>query len=71
MAHTANIVVRILKRRFKRKIEDVFEEGQFGFRTGQGTRDVIGMLRIISEQTLDIHEDLCACFIDCRRDFTV
>jgi hypothetical protein len=27
------------------------------------------MLRIISEQTLDIDEELCACFIDCQQVF--
>jgi len=32
------------------KIEDVLED-QFGFRTGKGTRHVIGMTRIIAERT--------------------
>jgi hypothetical protein len=27
------------------------------------------MLRIISERTLDIHEELCACFIDWQMAF--
>ena len=40
---------RILRKRIKRKTEDVLEEDQFGFRRGKGTRDVTGMLRIISE----------------------
>jgi hypothetical protein len=39
------------------------------FRRGKGTRDAIGMLRIISEQTLDIDEELCACFIDWQKTF--
>jgi hypothetical protein len=46
---TAKIVARILRKRIKRKTEDVLEEDQFGFRRGKGTRDVTGMLRIISE----------------------
>jgi hypothetical protein len=29
--------------------------------------DGIGMLRIISERTLDIDEGLCACFIDWQK----
>jgi len=49
IAHTAKIVAKILRRRIKRKIEDVLGEDQFGFRRGKGTRDAIGMLRIISE----------------------
>jgi hypothetical protein len=40
----------------------------FGFKR-KGTRDASGMLRIISEQTLDIDEELCACFIDWQKAF--
>jgi hypothetical protein len=47
----------------------VLGEDQFGFRRGKGTRDAVGMLRIISEQTLDIDEELCACFIDWKKAF--
>jgi len=32
-----------------RKVENVLGEDQFGFRSGKGTRDAIGILRIISE----------------------
>jgi hypothetical protein len=49
IAHVAKIVARILTRRIERKTEDVLGEDQFGFRRGKGTRDAIGMLRIISE----------------------
>jgi len=49
IAHTAKIVAKILRRRIERKIENVLGENQFGFRRGKGTRDAIGMLRIISE----------------------
>jgi len=34
---------------------------------GKGTRNSIGMLGIISEQTLDIDEDKCGCIIDQER----
>ena len=44
-------------------------EDQFGFRRGKGTRDAIGMLRIITEQTLEIDEELCVCFIDWQKAF--
>jgi hypothetical protein len=47
IAHTAQIVAKILRRRIERKNEDVIGEDQFGFRRGKGTRDAIGMLRII------------------------
>ena len=49
IAHTAKIVAKTLRRRIKRKIKDVLGKNQFGFRRGKGTRNAIGMLRIISE----------------------
>jgi hypothetical protein len=64
IAHAAKIVARILRRRIERKIEDALAEDQFGFRRGKGSRDAIGMVRIISERTLAIDEELFACFID-------
>jgi len=45
---------------------DVLGEDQFEFRRGKGTRDAVGMMRIISERTLEIDEELCVCFIDLR-----
>jgi hypothetical protein len=33
----------------EKKTEDLFGENQFGFEPRKGTRDAIGMLRIISE----------------------
>jgi hypothetical protein len=57
IAHTAKRVAKILRRRIEKKIEDVFGD-QFGFRRGKGTRDAIGMLRIISERTLQIGDEL-------------
>jgi len=61
-------IAKIL-RSSERKIEDVLGEDQFGFRGGKGTRDAIGMMRIISERTLEIDEELCVCFIDWQKTF--
>ena len=47
----------------------MLEEEQFGFRRGKGTRDAIGMIRIIAERTLEIDEELCICFIDWQKAF--
>jgi hypothetical protein len=69
IAHVAKIVARILRRKIERKTEGALGEDQFGFRRGKGTRDTIGMLRIISERTLVIDEELCACFIDWQKAF--
>jgi hypothetical protein len=71
IAHTAKIVARILRRRIERKAEHALGVDQFGFRRGKGTRDAIGMLRIISKRTFGIDEELCACFIDWKLAFDV
>jgi hypothetical protein len=58
------IVAKIFRRRKEKKNEDLIGEDQFEFRRGKGTRDATGMLRIISERTLEIGEELSVCFID-------
>ena len=62
IAYTGKTVTKILRRRTEKKIEDVHGEDQFGFRRGKGTRNAVGMLRIISERTLEIEEELCVCW---------
>jgi hypothetical protein len=57
IAHTAKIVAKILRRRIEEKTEDVLGEDQFRFRKGKGIRDTIGMLKIITERTLEIDEE--------------
>ena len=69
IAHTAKRVAKILRRRIEREIEDVLGENQFGFRRGKGTRYAIRMMRIITERTLKIDEELCVCFIDWQKVF--
>ena len=59
IAHTAKIIGRIFRRNIERKIEGVLGEDRFGFRRGKGTRNAIGMKRIIFERTLGIDEELC------------
>ena len=70
ISHTAKTIAKIL-RRIERKIEDVLGEDQCGFRRRKGTRDAIGMMRIIAERTLQIDEELCICFIDWQKALTV
>ena len=67
ITNTVKIVAKILGLSFERQTEDVFGENQSGFRRGKGASDPIGMLRIIPEQTLDIDDESCACFVDWRR----
>ena len=45
------------------------EKSSLDFERGKGTRDAIGMMRIIAERTLEIDEKLCICFIDWQKVF--
>jgi len=69
ITHTAKIVAKILRRRVERKIEDVLGKDQFGFRRGKGTMDASGMLRIISERTLEIDKEISVTFIERQKAF--
>jgi len=57
IAHTAKIAARRLRRRTERKIEDVLGVDEFEFSRGKVTRNATGMLRIITERNLYIHEE--------------
>lgn len=63
------MVARVLRSRIEKKIEDVLREDQFVFRRGRGIGDAVGMLRTMSEQTLNIDGELCACFIEWQKDY--
>ena len=69
ISHVAKIVARIINRRLQQKIEEVMGEDQFGFRKGRGTRDAIGMMRILSERILAANEEVCVSFIDWQKAF--
>ena len=69
ITNTAKTVVGILRGMIEREIENVLGKEQFGSRRGKGTRDAIGIQRIISERTLDIDEELFAFFIDWQKTF--
>jgi hypothetical protein len=67
IAYVVKVVASVIRRRSEKKTEGVLGEDQFGFR--KGTRDAIGMLRIISERTLDIDGEICICSIDWQKGF--
>jgi hypothetical protein len=69
ISHVGKIMARILSKRLEHRIEEVMGEDQFGFRKGKGTRDAIGMIRIISEKVLEVNGELCVCFIDWQKAF--
>jgi hypothetical protein len=57
-----------IPRRIQRKTEDVLRD-QCAFRRWKRTRNATGMLRITTEWTLSIGEELCAFFRDWQMAF--
>ena len=64
IANIAKIVARKLRSWIEKNIENVLGEDQFGFRRETGNRNATGLLKTISEQSLDIDKELRACFRD-------
>ena len=69
ISHTVKILLRILNRRLRSKIEEVLEEEQFGFRKGKGTRDAIGLIRTMGERYIEKDKDVYAVFVDLEKAF--
>ena len=71
ISYTGKIVarIRILSKRLESEIEEIVEADQSEFWKGKGTRDDIGLLRIILERVLDVKEEMCLCFIDWQKAF--
>ena len=65
ISHTANIILRILNRRLRSKME----EEQFGFRKGKGTRDAIGLIQTIGGRYIEKDKDVYAVFADLEKAF--
>jgi hypothetical protein len=42
---------------------------QFGFRRGVGTRDAVGVLRMLVERTLEHDGEIYVCFVDFEKAF--
>ncbi|XP_026475428.1 uncharacterized protein LOC113380301 [Ctenocephalides felis] len=61
ISHTGKVVAKILTRPLKNKIEQYMSEDQFGFRKRRGTRDAIGILRIMSNRCLDVKQNIYFC----------
>jgi len=59
IAHAEKITVKIF-RWTEKKIEGVLGERRFGFRRGRRTRNAFEMLRILSQRTSNIDDELCA-----------
>ena len=69
ISHASKIILRILTQTIEAKAKDFIGKPQFGFRKGRGTREAIGVMRMLSERSLEHSNELCVCFVDFEKAF--
>jgi len=69
ICHASKIMLKVLTRRIEAKARDFVSRGQYGFRKGRGTRDAVGVMRMISERCSEYGNELYVCFIDFEKAF--
>ena len=62
-------MLKILTRRIEAKTKEFIGRNQFGFRKGCGTRDGIGVMRMLCERSLENDNKVYICFIDFEKAF--
>lgn len=69
MSHTLKIFLKIIHRRIYKKCEENFNNTQFGFRNGFGTREALFSINVLIQRCRDVNQDVHLCFIDYQKAF--
>ena len=69
MSHITKILLRIIMKRARNKLNPELSEEQCGFVEGKGTTNAIFILRNIIERCLEVKKDVYLCFIDYTKAF--
>ncbi|KAG1674114.1 RNA-directed DNA polymerase from mobile element jockey [Nymphon striatum] len=69
MSHVTKLLLRIILKRIKNRIDREISEEQFGFRDQRGTREAIFNMKMIMEKHIDVQSDVYTCFIDYSKAF--
>jgi hypothetical protein len=67
--HASKILLKILTQRIAGKAKEYISKTQFGFRKGLGTREAIGVMRMMSERSLEHDNKIYVCFVDFEKAF--
>src|SRR6218665_2301318 len=69
--HASKVLLRVLTKRLQAKADadGCLGEDQFGFRKGRGTKDAIGVLRIMTERSLENNREVYTCFVNYEKAF--
>jgi len=69
MCHMLKLLLTVILRRIREKLDAQVGEQQAGFRGNSGTREAIFNLKILSEKCIEVGKDVYACFIDYSKAF--
>jgi len=69
MAHTLKLFLKIILRRIRRKIIPQIPTDQYGFMPDRGTRNVIFVLLMLCERSIEHQQEVFLCFIDHQKAF--
>src|SRR6476469_4994020 len=69
ISHASKILLKILTNRIEAKARDFIGRNQLGFRKGCGTRDAIGVMRMLCKRSLEFGNNLYICLVDFEKAF--
>ena len=67
--HASKIMLKILAKRIESKSREFIGKNQFGFRKGCGTRQAIGVMRMLCERSIEHGNSVYICFVDFEKAF--
>ena len=67
--HASKIMLKILTKRIQEKAKGYIGRNQFGFKKGCGTREAIGVMRMLCERSLEHGNDIYVCYVDFEKAF--
>ena len=68
-SHASKIMLKILTRKLENKLTAVIGQDQFGFIKGRGTREVVAVMRILAERSIEHGQELYVSFVDFEKAF--
>ncbi|XP_075210481.1 uncharacterized protein LOC142317817 [Lycorma delicatula] len=71
ISHATKIMLGIINRRLNTKMEENAGEEQFGFRKRKGTKEAVGIFRMIEERCFERGRGLSLCFIGMNKAFDI
>ena len=69
ISQVTKILLRVILKRIRSKIQPEISDEQFGFVSGKGTRNAIFCLRTIAERSIEVQKNLYICFVDYEKAF--